>query len=191
MQVPLEVAFHGMESSPFIEEQIRNQVDRMERFSDRIISCRVAVEAEHRAASKASMGFKVEVSVPGHTIVAKRAERPRGSYDNNQVYAIIRETFDAAIRQLEDDARKLRRDVKPHESAGSYGRVTRLFRDREQGIIETQNGETLFFQAAVVEDGAYHALQEGSEVRYVRADAEGAYGPQARSVEPIGSHERA
>src|SRR3546814_19187671 len=87
-----------MESSACIEEQIRGQVDRLERFSDRIISCRIAVEADHRLTHMATIGLKLEVSVPGNVIVAKRAERYPGTHDNNQVLAIIKETFDAAIR---------------------------------------------------------------------------------------------
>ncbi|HET8726348.1 MAG TPA: HPF/RaiA family ribosome-associated protein [Alphaproteobacteria bacterium] len=190
MQVPLELAFHGMESSPFIEEQIRNQVDRMERFSDRIISCRVAVEANHRLTHKATIGMKVEITVPGNMIVAKGKERPHGSYDNSQVYAIIRETFDAAIRQLEDDNRKSRREVKMHDGP-SYGRVTRLMPEREYGFIETPNGETLFFHAAVVDGEGFDALKPGAEVRYAVSEAEGAYGPQAKSVHLVGPRERA
>lgn len=190
MQVPLELAFHGTENSPFIEEQIRRQVDRMERFSDRIVSCRVAVEADHRQLHKATIGLKIEISVPGRMIVARNKERPHGTYDNNQVYAIIRETFDAAIRQLEDDARKMRREVKAHGEGEQYGRVTRLMPDRQAGFIETPHGETLFFHAAVVEDGAFDRLQPGAEVRYAAADAEGAYGPQARSVQLMGPRER-
>src|SRR3546814_8991595 len=75
-----------------------SDLDRLERFSDRIISCRIAVEADHRLAHMATIGLKLEVSVPGNVIVAKRAERSHGTHDNNHVLAIIKETFDAAIR---------------------------------------------------------------------------------------------
>src|SRR5690606_30253196 len=98
-------------------------IDRLERFSDRIISCRVAVEAEHRDSSRTNIGVKVEVAVPGNLIVSKRAQKPRSVYDNNQIYPVIREAFDAAVRQLEDDARKVRREVKTHDGP-NYGRVT-------------------------------------------------------------------
>jgi|HigsolmetaAR203D_1030402.scaffolds.fasta_scaffold00093_67 cold shock CspA family protein len=190
MQVPLELVFHGMESSPFIEEQIRAQVGRLERFSDRIISCRVAVEADRRMAHKTNIGLKVEVSVPGNVIVAKRQERPHTVNGVSQVYPVIRETFDVAIRQLEDDARKSRREVKTHDGP-SYGRVTRLEPEREFGFIETPKGETLYFHAAVVEGEGFDCLEPGCEVRYLVAEAESAYGPQAKSVQLVGPRERA
>jgi ribosome-associated translation inhibitor RaiA len=45
MQVPLEIAFHNMEPSEFVEAEVRERVNTLERYSDRITRCSVSVEA--------------------------------------------------------------------------------------------------------------------------------------------------
>jgi ribosome-associated translation inhibitor RaiA len=49
MQVPLDIAFHNMEPSEFIEAKVRERVDKLERYCDRITRCSVGIEAPHRA----------------------------------------------------------------------------------------------------------------------------------------------
>jgi ribosome-associated translation inhibitor RaiA len=44
MQVPLEIAFHNMESSAWAEDEIRKRVAALETLYDRITSCRVRVD---------------------------------------------------------------------------------------------------------------------------------------------------
>src|SRR5262245_21165175 len=44
MQVPVEIAFHNMESSPWAEQEIRNRIRKLEKIYDRLISCRVRVD---------------------------------------------------------------------------------------------------------------------------------------------------
>ena len=43
MQVPVEIAFHNMESSPWAEQEIRKRIKKLEKIYDRLISCRVRV----------------------------------------------------------------------------------------------------------------------------------------------------
>lgn len=102
MELPLDIAFHGMEPSGQLDTWVRRQASKLERFKDHIIHCRVAVEARHRQPSKASVGINVEISVPGDTLVAKREGRPHAAHDHADLQGVVREAFDAAIRQLEE-----------------------------------------------------------------------------------------
>ena len=44
MQVPLEISTRWIDLSPPLEAELRKRADRLERHSDRITSCRIAVE---------------------------------------------------------------------------------------------------------------------------------------------------
>ena len=47
MKIPLQITFRGIPHSDAVEARIREKAAKLERFSSDIISCRVAVEAEH------------------------------------------------------------------------------------------------------------------------------------------------
>src|SRR5437899_11783136 len=44
LQVPLEIAFHNIASSPWAEREIRTRVAELERRYDRLVSCRVRID---------------------------------------------------------------------------------------------------------------------------------------------------
>ena len=44
MQVPLQITFRHMDSSPALEARIRQRAEELEHFFDRITSCHVTVE---------------------------------------------------------------------------------------------------------------------------------------------------
>jgi ribosome-associated translation inhibitor RaiA len=65
MQVPLEIAFHNMEPSEFVEAKVRERVNTLERYSDRITRCSVSIEAPHRAHHQGNLyHVRIEISVP-------------------------------------------------------------------------------------------------------------------------------
>jgi hypothetical protein len=41
LQVPLEIAFHNIDSIPWAEEEIRARVAKLEKIYDRLVACRV------------------------------------------------------------------------------------------------------------------------------------------------------
>src|SRR4029450_9191391 len=44
LQVPLEIAFHNIESSDWAEQEIRTRVADLERLYGRLVSCRVRID---------------------------------------------------------------------------------------------------------------------------------------------------
>jgi len=114
MQTPLSVTFHNMDRSDAVEARVREKVEKLEAFYDRITSCRVIVEAPHRRHHKGKQ-YKVEVvlEVPGGEIAVTRS--PGDNFAHEDVYVAIRDSFGAAQRQLQDYARRQRGDVKTHE----------------------------------------------------------------------------
>ena len=44
LQVPLEIAFHHLESSASAEQEVRARVAALEKLYDRLVSCRVRID---------------------------------------------------------------------------------------------------------------------------------------------------
>jgi len=184
MQLPLQITFRDLPSSPAIEANIRKKAARLERFSDHIMACRVMVEAPHQRHHQGKLySVRVDVTVPGGELVVSRA--PSAHHAHEDVYVAIRDAFDAAVRQLEDYVRRHRGQAKIHLPP-AHGQVLRLRPEEGFGIIETTDGREVYFHHNSVLDGGFDALEVGAEVRF--AEEAGEKGPQASTVHPIGKH---
>lgn len=184
MELPLQISFRDMESSPAIEARIRKKAEKLEKYFDRIISCRVVVEARHRHQHKGKLyNLRIDLRVPGEDLMVDHAGRLDHAHED--VYVAIRDAFDAMTRRLEDHARKVRGDRKVHETP-DHGRVVRVFPD--YGFIETADGKEIYFHRNSVPNAGFDRLDIGAKVRVVIAEGESAQGPQASTVIPIGKH---
>jgi len=186
MQIPLEINFRHMEPSAAVEANIREKVAKLERYFDRIIGCRVVVEAPHQRRSKGKLyTVSVNISVPGKDLVVNHTGPKNHAHED--AYVAIRDAFSAAARQLEDHSRKVRGDVKTHE-VPPHGKVVRLFPYEGYGFIALADGREIYFHRNAVTNGGFDALEVGSEVRVSVAEGESAHGPQASTVAAIGKH---
>lgn len=111
MQVPVHISFHGLEPSDAIEARVREKAAEFERFYDRITAVRVAIEAnQHRHRKGNQYEVKIGIAVPGAEIAVNR--QPGDDNTHTDVYVAIRDSFEAAVRRLEDYVRRHRGDVK-------------------------------------------------------------------------------
>jgi ribosomal subunit interface protein len=116
MPLPLQISFRNMDPSPAVEERIRKKAAKLERFHDRIVGCKVVVEAPHRHHHKGKLySVRVDVSVPGKDVVVDRAKPTNHAHED--VYVAVRDAFAAAVRRLEDQTRKMRGRIKTHRTA--------------------------------------------------------------------------
>lgn len=184
MKLPLQVTFRGMDPSPAVEASVREKAERLDRYYDRIMSCRVIVEASHKHHNKGNLyHVRVDVTVPEGEIVASRD--PGKDHSHEDVYVAIRDAFDAVRRQLEDYARRRRQDVKSHEPP-PHGVVAELVPEQDYGRIRTPDGREIYFHRNSVLNAAFDRLKVGDEVRF---DEEmGDAGPQASTVRLVGKH---
>ncbi|MHB8744493.1 MAG: HPF/RaiA family ribosome-associated protein [Sulfuricaulis sp.] len=112
MQNPLHVTLKDMPQSEAVESRIREKADKLSRFYDRIISCRVVVESPQRHHHQGKLySVRIDLMVPGSELVANRAQ-------DEDVYVAVRDAFEAITRQLEDYARRQRGEVKTHSAPG-------------------------------------------------------------------------
>ena len=184
MKVPLKVSLRGVENSGALDEQIQREVARLERVCEYVSSCRVAVELP-RQHQRTGNPFRVRVDVtvpPGHELCARHEPGEGNTHDS--VQTIVKETFDAARRQLERLVRRQRGDVKSHpEEAENEAFVVRLFPEEGYGFIKTATGDEIYFHRNSVTSSGYDRLTIGTGVRFVARD--GVNGPQASTVEII------
>ncbi len=109
MQIPLQITTRGIDHSDALETHIRDRVDKLDKFFDRIMSCRVVAEVPHKHHHQGKhFTVRLDIGVPGSEIVVNRDHA-------EDIYVALRDAFDAAQRQLEDYARKMRGDIKTHE----------------------------------------------------------------------------
>lgn len=186
MQTPMEIRFHQMDPSPSVEARIRAKMTDLDRFSDRITSCRVVVEKDHRQHRKGNLfRVSIDVSVPGKEIVANRKGPKDQAHEDIQV--AIRDAFNALVRQLEDHVHTRRGKTKTHE-VPPHGEVKAIDPSGDFGFIAMHDGQEVYFHRNSVASGAFDQLGVGDEVRVVIAEGEGVQGAQASTVHPVGKH---
>ncbi len=108
MKLPLQITARNIELTEAIEAAVRDRAQKLEQFYDRIMSCRVVVEAPHRHQHKGVMyNARIDITVPGSEVVVKREP-------HEDLYVAIRDAFDAARRQLQNISQKQRGSSKSH-----------------------------------------------------------------------------
>ena len=186
MELPLQIAFRHMDSSDAVAARIRERAEELERFFDRIMSCRVVVECRHPRRQQGNLfRVRVDLKVPGREIVVGRD--PAAHHAHEDVYVAIRDAFDTTRRLLEDYVREARGDVKLH-AVPDHGRIARLLPEQSCGFILSADGNEIYFHRNSVMNGGFDKLAVGDEVRFVAQDTESAEGPQASTVVPLGKH---
>ncbi|HKJ10602.1 MAG: HPF/RaiA family ribosome-associated protein [Gammaproteobacteria bacterium] len=184
MQLPLQITFRDIPPSDAVEARVRQMAEKLDRMHERIMGCRVIIEAPHQHHHKGKhYHVRVEVTVPDGEVVASREAHDRRSHED--AYVAIRDAFNAAQRQLQDYARRRRGAVKYHETP-PHGRVLELYPEMDYGKIRTPDGRDVYFHRNSVLDGDFGALEVGVAVRF--SEEMGDQGPQASTVRPVGKH---
>lgn len=185
MRVPLQVVFRNLDRSDAVVARIKERAAWLERFSDRIISCRVAVEAPHRRHHTGNLfHIRVDVRVPGREIVVSRKPDLHGAHKD--LLVTLHDAFDEVRRKLEDNRRTRRGEVKRLESP-PHAIVARLLPEEAgggSGFLRTEDGRDLYFHSNSVLRRQYAQLEVGTVVRF--AEEMGDDGPQASTVEIVG-----
>lgn len=138
MQNPLKITFRNMPRSAAIQSVVQTKAAKLNSFYDRIMSCRVTVEAPHRHHHKGkAYQVRIDLTLPGGELVidhtpkrlqAKKLEHlsetnteltevhePSKHAAHEDAYVAIRDAFNAATRRLQDYARRQSGAVKNHE----------------------------------------------------------------------------
>jgi cold shock CspA family protein/ribosome-associated translation inhibitor RaiA len=174
MELPLQITTPDFRLPPALEAEIRTKAAKLEEYYDRIVRCRVVIEApvgHHRQGGPYNV--RIDLTVPGAELVVNRQ-------DAQELPVAIRDAFDALRRRLEDYVRHQRGAVKVHEEALGSGHVSKLFRQEGYGFVETPEGREIYFHRHSVLAPGFEQMELGTEVRF--AEEAGEAGPQASTV---------
>src|SRR6201988_648952 len=173
LQVPLEIAFHNIESSPWAEREIRARVAELERLYDRLVSCRVRIDQRAKdLTGTIPPVVHIELGIPGRKdlVVSHEPEHLLRKYQRPDLHKAINEAFRIAERQLLDlkEQRTRRTKQDRHDSENqSLGYIAELTPDEDFGFIMTKEGGLLYFHRNAVLSGDFDALERDDEVHYV------------------------
>lgn len=179
MQTDPQITYRGLDASPAIDAIIREKLARLERFHERITSCRVTVEKTTRRGRKGHIfRVAVEIEVPGGVVVVNR--KPGDEDAHEELNVAVRDAFDAARRQLEDHQRRHSPTHVNHHPERHHGVVVRLFPDEGYGFLRTAGGGEVYFQRDSVLHDDWERLDLDSELEFSLMDGE--KGPFAVNV---------
>ncbi|MDY0292590.1 MAG: cold shock domain-containing protein [Desulfuromonadaceae bacterium] len=144
---------------------------------------RVTLEVPSRTPQYDVLNHRVsiEISVPGDELVVSR--EPTKHDDFNDVYITIGDAFDAAERQLQSYAGRLKDSRKPIDEP-PHAIINKIFTDEGYGFLLTPDEREIYFHKNSVSHPGFNKLNEGDTVRFV--ESRGDKGPQASLVKVTG-----
>ena len=181
MDVPLELSFHHAQKTDELEALIRKRVARLEKFHQRLISCRIAVE-QPQTHQRSGNPYRVRIEVrvpPGHDLIVDALPKKHALHDSLE--RVLVDSFKAMERQLKELAARQTMEVKHHDVPVAF--VVRLFTDRGYGFLKTPEGREIYFQQTATLHRDWERLEVGTQVRF--EEAMGEMGPQATTVHII------
>lgn len=184
MHLPLQITFRHMEPSEALEARIHQLAERLDRYSQEIMSCRVVVEAPHLHHHQGNLfRIHIDITAPGREIAVNRDKHDNHAHED--VYVALRDAFAAAGKQLEQHVQKRRRQVKEH-GVPPHGHIRELHPEGGYGRIETSDGRDIYFHRNSVVNSDFDRLTPGTPVHF--SEENGEMGAQASSVLVEGKH---
>ncbi|MGY8961621.1 MAG: HPF/RaiA family ribosome-associated protein [Alphaproteobacteria bacterium] len=114
MAVLTEIVFEGMESSEAVRDRIEGEIEKLERFHDRITSCRVVLHAPNNHKTHGGLfETRIHMALPGHQEV-NVAHTHHKDHAHENAYLAIRDAFAAARKQLQSGEQKREDAAKCH-----------------------------------------------------------------------------
>jgi ribosome-associated translation inhibitor RaiA len=116
MKTPLQLSVRHLTLSDPARALVHRYVEKLERFYDRITSCRVMIEVPQSFPTGEPVVYhvRVDIRVPGEEIVIKRQQ-------HSELETAIQEAFDCAGRRLQDYAQRQRGEGKRPARASADG----------------------------------------------------------------------
>lgn len=165
MQIPLQIEMQNIPRSEAVDARIRDLAAKLEQFQPRITGCRVAVDLvdRHRHQGR-QFRVKVEAHAPAHESAISTL------HHHEDIMVALRDAFDSVRRQLEEEVREARGDVKVHAPV-RHGTVARLDLREGFGFIATDDGREVYFARDNVVHPLFDRLEPGTEVQFIEEPA--------------------
>lgn len=125
MEIAPEITFHNMKPSAAIKGDIFKRIAKLEKFCDRLIFCRVSVEArtkQHRTGNIYEV--HIEMQMPGgFLVVSREPHHVKERRAHADMRTSIVEAFAAAEEQLRSFVKKRNGEVKPYVATPAKGQL--------------------------------------------------------------------
>jgi hypothetical protein len=103
MNIPIAIAFRGLESSAELRADVNERVQRLDALIDDILACRVSIaSAAHWLSPESRYDVQVRVAMPCIEIEASSGPESAA----RDPHAILAETFDVLTSRIEDFVRR-------------------------------------------------------------------------------------
>lgn len=179
MQIPPEISYRHFQPSDAVRARVDREIAHLEKFYPAIISCQVVLtEASGHKRHGGLPNISIQLAMPGgrHVSVTHKQDDAGAHAD---LLVAIRDAFSAAVRQLEDQARKQRLDVKRHVIP-AQGVIARFLAESDAGFITSDDGPDIYFHANSLKNAKFDQLRIQDEVTF--DVEEGEEGPQAINI---------
>jgi ribosomal subunit interface protein len=158
--LPIQVTIKDIPATSRLETTIRQRAEKLSRYSDRIVSCRVVVESNQKHKHQGKLyNVRIDLAVPGKRLAITRK-------CNEDVYVAIRDAFNALGRQLEEHSRRQNGHVKAHIEV-LHGHIVRMIPNEGYGFIEGDDGTEYYFSVTNVTYPNFNNLMIGDSVEYL------------------------
>ncbi len=179
METPPDISFRDVEPSDMHRDKIREEIEKLERYFDRITGCRVVVDRPHKHADHGDQyRVGIRLSVPTKQLVVNRD--PSEREDRPSLDAAISDAFQAMRRQLEQYVDQMRRGRRKGGDAVRHGKIVRMMPDEGYGFIRTPDGRDVYFHENTLSSATLDDLHAQHPVWFT--EEEGDKGPMAREV---------
>ena len=178
----MQVIFHDVARSQWIEDYIAERRQRLQRFAADLTSCRVTLKqdvASHHKGNRYSVLIEVRVP-PQHDLAVRKQKDIRDL--RRQLPALINLAFGAIERQLKKAA-SLRRGEDELHDGQPRGTIERLFAEGYGFIRALDDDRQFYFHRNSVLHDDFERLAVGAEVRF--SPERGENGPRASSVQLV------
>ena len=114
--IPLQITCRGFSCTEAISKVVRDHVDQLEKFYQRILRCEVTLSQQHRHHHQGKFfHVHIQIQLSQRNIVINH--EPERDHSHEDFPIALRDAFRAARRKLEDEIRIRRGFVK--QSAGN------------------------------------------------------------------------
>ena len=185
METPVRIDFHGVEPSEAIKNRIAEHIEGIETLYGRVMACHVGVETPgHHHRTGGLFHIRIRLGLPNGREV-NVGTTPRADERHADVLFAINDAFRRARRQLQDQVREMRRQVKAHDSM-PMGTIASFDPNTGYGFIRASDGHEVYFHRNSMLEGRPSRIRPGARVSFVEEIGE--KGPQASTVHPLGKH---
>jgi len=184
MQTPSQIEFEGIQVSAQLRAAVERHVAELEGRFGRITAARIMIKGpgDHQRTG-GQYQVSIRLALPdGREVHVGRTPKQDERYAD--LTFAVDNAFKRARRQLQDQARSMRGDVKTHEPQ-PIGTVARIDPSGEFGFLEAADGHEVYFNCNSVVEGGSNIVP-GTRVSYVEEIGE--KGPQASTVKMLGKH---